>query len=179
MSGLSLTARQRCQLEDLVRTSRDAGAFRRALALLEVAAGTPVVQVARLLRASRVSVHHWIARYRASPDPAAVLDRRGGNRPTVWTDGLQAALRDSLAHPPDHFGYQAVEWTADLLRDQLVRSTGQPLSTATLRRRLHALGYVCKRPRHMLDPDPQREQKTVPAPAPAKPAAAPRAAVRG
>src|SRR2546423_1756892 len=106
MGGLQLTVAQRRRLEYQLRATHDAGVFRRTLAILEVAAGRPVAEVAQLLRASRASVHHWVAWYRASNDPACLADRRGGNRPTVWTDGLVAALGASLGRRPEQFGYQ-------------------------------------------------------------------------
>src|SRR4051794_15928074 len=110
MSGFQLTAAQRRRLEHQLRATADADLFRRTLAVLE-AAGRPIAEVARLLRTSRVSVYHWIGRFARTGDPAALADHRGGNRPTLWTEDLRATLRASLAHRPDYFGYQAVEWT--------------------------------------------------------------------
>src|SRR5436309_9277772 len=105
MPTLTLTPPQRTLLEGQLLATRDAGVFRRTLAVLEVAAGRPVAEVARLLRTSRVSVHHWIAGFERARDPVALIDRRGGNHPTLWTEDLQAALVASLQRRPDHFGY--------------------------------------------------------------------------
>ena len=93
-------------------------------------------------------------------DPAALADHRGGNHPTVWTEDLQAALRECLRQPPDRFGYQAVCWTVGLLQQQLAPLCEDGLSTRTIRRQLDDLGYVWKRPRYVLDPDPERDKKT-------------------
>jgi transposase len=160
MSELHLTTRQRHRLEAQLKATRDAGLFRRTLAVLEVASGTSVTEVARLLRTSRVSVHHWLARYVQDHDPTVLADRRGGNHPSVWTEDLQAALREYLGQPPDRFGYQAVSWTVGLLQQQLAPLCEAGLSTRTIRRQLDDLGYVWKRPRYVLDPDPERDKKT-------------------
>jgi transposase len=93
-----------------------------------------------------------------------LADHRGGNRPSLWTEELQAVLRSSLGQRPDHFGYQAVEWTVALLEDHLARWAGEHPSASSIRRQLHTLGYIWKRPRYVLDPDPEREKKTVDSP---------------
>jgi transposase len=179
MNRPQLTPRRRDRLERQLQATRDAAVYRRTLAVLEVTQGRSVAEVARLLRTSRVSVHDWLARSGDGRDPAALLDHRGGNHPTAWTPDLRATLREALAVAPDDFGYQAVEWTADLLREHLAAVAGEALSAATVRRQLHALGYVWKRPRYVLQPDPGREKKTGYPTATRCPAASRGAAVRG
>jgi transposase len=179
MGELHLTARQRDPLETQLQDTCDAGLFRRTLAVLEVAGGTPVTEVARLLRTSRVSVHHWVACYAQEHDPTALADRRGGNHPTVWTEDLQAALCECLGQPPERFGYPAVSWTVGLLQQQLAPLCEGGLSTRTIRRQLDSLGYVWKRPRYVLDPDPERDKKTADPAAVAATAVALREALRG
>jgi transposase len=160
MSELQLTASQRRLLEQQLRSTRDAGLFRRTLAILEAASGRSIAEIARLLRTSRVSVYHWIDCYDQARDPTCLADHRGGNRPSLWTEELQAVLRSSLGQRPDHFGYQAVEWTVALLQEHLALWAGERPAATSIRRQLHALGYVWKRPRYVLDPDPEREKKT-------------------
>jgi transposase len=160
MSGLRLTVAERRQLEQQLRATRDAGLYRRTLAILETADGRPISEVARLVRTSRRSVHYWIESYQRARDPACLADQRGGNHPTLWTEDRQAALHASLERLPDQFGYQAVEWTVPLLGEHLARCAGQRPSTTSIRRRRHDLGYVWKRPRYIPDPDPERDKKT-------------------
>jgi transposase len=160
MSEIELTASQRRQLEQQLRSTRDADLFRRTLAVLEATSGRPIAEIARLLRTSRVSIYNWIDSYVRTRDPTCLADHRGGNRPSLWTEELQSVLQCSLGQPPDHFGYQAVEWTVDLLQDHLERWAGDRPSAISIRRELRTLGYVWKRPRYVLDPDPEREKKT-------------------
>ncbi|HEX2610690.1 MAG TPA: helix-turn-helix domain-containing protein [Gemmatimonadales bacterium] len=164
MSALPLTPAQRRRLEQQLRATQDAGLFRRTLAVLEATGGRPVAEVARLLRTSRPSVYQWLERFRCSRDPASLQDHRGGNHATLWTHELQALLAASLAEPPDHFGYPAVEWTAPLLREHLARCGGTRPSLRSVRRQLHQQGYVWKRPRYVLAPDPDAEKKTLASP---------------
>src|SRR3954462_8986237 len=171
MSRLQLKAGQRHRLDKQLHTVPEARIYRRTLALLEMAQGRPVAHIARSLGVSRQTLYNWLERYQQSYDPAALRDHKGGGRPGSWTAQLQAVLTESLAQPPDHWGYQAANWTVPLLREHLVGSGGPRLSDSTLRRQLWRLGYVRKRPRYVLVPDPAREKKT-PHPAAARPAGA-------
>src|SRR5438309_1040328 len=83
------------------------------------------------------------------------------SRPSLWTEELKVLLRTLMAdYTPDQLGYSAVDWTVTLLQEHLESCTGQRLSDETIRRELHRLGYVWKRPRYVLDPDPEFEKKT-------------------
>jgi transposase len=179
MSGLRLTSSQRRGLERQLRATHDAGLYRRTLAILEAADGRPIAEVARVLRTSRVSIYHWIASYEHARDPACLADSRGGNHPSVWSEALQAVLAASLGRPPERYGYQAVEWTVPLLQEHLACWGGERPSATSIRRQLHELGYVWKRPRYVLDPDPQREKKTADPPGGRAVAAPVGQAVRG
>ena len=161
MSRLQLTASQRRRLEHVLRTARGAGLFRRVLAMLEVDSGRSIAETARLLRTSRVTIYHWIGRFQRTREPTSLVDHRGGNRPSVWDEELQNVLRASMGHRPEPFGYQVVEWTVPLLGEHLARWCGVRPSASSIRRQLHALGYVWKRPRYVLDPDPEREKKNL------------------
>jgi transposase len=159
MRDFLLTPAQRHGLECQLRDTSDAGVFRRTLAVLEAASGRPITEIARLLRTSRPSVYHWLEAYRAAPTPDSLADHRGGNHPTLWTEELQALLAASLEHGPDDFGYPAVEWTIPLLQEHLARYGGVRPSANALRQQLHQQEYAWKRPRHLLDPDPEAEKK--------------------
>jgi transposase len=158
MSQFHLTSPQRHRLRGLLHETSDLPTYRRCLALLEVDAGRTVSDVARSLGVTRQSVHNWIARFGEEGRAEALADRYGGGRPaTLGEDGGLAAL---LGHSPQHFGRPAANWTVPLLREHLRRATGADVSEPTVRRQLRRLGYVWKRPRYVLDPDPEREKKT-------------------
>ena len=75
-------------------------------------------------------------------------------------DDQEHLLAALLAQSPQELGYPHVSWTIPLLLEALEIATGQRPSEDTLRRALRRLEYVWKRPRHDLDPDPEREKKT-------------------
>jgi transposase len=162
---LALTHWQRRRLERQLATTRDAAIYRRTLAILEVARGTPVTQVAERLRVVRRTVYNWIETYREAGDPVGLADSPRSGRPRLWTEDLRGLLRSLLAdHAPDELGYPAVNWTVPLLREHLRRGTGRALSGDTIRRELQRSGYVWKRSRYVLDPDPEEEKKTADSP---------------
>jgi len=179
MSGLRPSAAQRRRLGRQLRSTHDAGLYRRTLAVLEAAEGRAVAEIARLLRTSRVTVYRWIECYDRNRDPSCLIDSRGGNHPSVWAEDLQAVLSDGLGRRPEHFGYQAIEWMVPLLQEHLALRSGVRPSETSIRRQLHALGYVWKRPRYVLQPDPERDKKAADPPGDPEVAAAVGQAVRG
>jgi transposase len=160
MSIVQLTPGQRRKLRTQLRRARDARYFRRLLALLELDRGKSVAEVAGSLGVTRQSVYHWACSFAARPDPATLRDRYGVGRPTTWSDHLEALLLAALQRRPDELGYAGVTWTLPLFQEHLYRQGGVWLSDDTIRRRLDRLGYVWKRYRYVLPPDPEREKKT-------------------
>jgi transposase len=161
MSGWLLTATQRQRLERELALARDAALFRRIFALLQIDAGRPFGEVAHQLRVSPRSVYRWIERYHAHASLEGLRRQPGQGRPRRWDERLEAFLPAVLARSPKDFGHLATGWTVPLLQQVLAQGRPEPaLSEDTIRRRLHERGYVWKRFRYVLSPDPQREKKT-------------------
>jgi len=160
MSSERFTPAQMQQLEEHLIQIDDVRLYRRTLALLLWGRGTSVTEIASLLQVRRQSVYNWLASYTSTSDPACLRDAARSGRPARWTSQTQARLADAIAAPPDQLGYLAVNWTVPLLQDHLERSCRTRFSDDTIRRALHRLGYVWKRYRYVLDPDPDLEKKT-------------------
>ena len=172
MSPVHLTSSQRRRLRTQLHRAADASYYRRLLALLELDRGKTVAEVAAMLAVTRQSVYNWTRSFADDSDPAALQDRYGTGRPSSWTEDLRDLLLASLDQRPDELGYAAVNWTVPLLREHLCGCRGRQLSDDTIRRELDRLGYVWKRFRYVLPPDPEREKKTRHPPAAAGDAAA-------
>jgi transposase len=179
MNRFRLKPAQRRRLRGLLHETSDLNTYRRCLALLEVDSGRPVADVARSLGVTRQSVHNWIARFAEAGRAEALADRYGGGRPATLDDEGVEALAALLGHSPQHFGGPAANWTVPLLREHMRRAIGADVSEPTVRRQLRRLGYVWKRPRYVLDPDPEREKKTPDRPQAAVPAGHDRCPGRG
>jgi transposase len=165
MTSLTLTRSQRYRLRRQLQHTRDASLYRRTLAILEIDRGMSIAQVARSLRVTRQSIYNWIDVYTQNFDPLALRDAERGGRPTCWTPDLDELLQTLLRERPTQWGFEAMNWTVSLLRQQLASWDGCWLSEDTIRRKLHELGYVWKRPRYVLPPDPEAEKKKIHPPA--------------
>jgi transposase len=154
-----LTTRQRQQLELQLEQASDARLYRRTLAVLEYARGRSAEQIAGSLGVSRQSVYNWIGAYLHALEPGALADAPRPGRPRLWTQEEQALLRCLLETSPDQWGHYAVNWTVPLLQEQIERERGARPSDDTVRRALRAERYIWKRPRYVLEPDPDREKE--------------------
>jgi len=160
MDGLRLAWWQRRRLEQQLQETTDAHVFRRTLAVLEVDGGVSVAEVARTLGVTRQSIYNWVDAYSRGHDPNALRDATRSGRPSIWTEHLQSCLSSLMATKPDQYGYFAVNWTVPLLQEHFRHTTGQHISEDSIRRALSNLGYVWKRSRYVLSPDPDKEKKT-------------------
>jgi transposase len=156
-----LSAKERRRLTAVVQGTHDTRQFRRALAVLESDSGKSPGDVAQMLRVSRQSVYNWIEDFRRTGDVYALVDAPRSGRPVGFDERGQALLHSLLQSTPQHFGYFATQWTVPLLQEQLQHGMGQCYGQRTIRRGLHRLGYVWKRARYVLIPDPQREKKAL------------------
>jgi transposase len=164
MSSLTLTRWQRRRLQRQLHDTDDARLYQRTLAVLEYSRGRSVAEIAQMLGVTRQSVYNWTGTYAQTGDPRSLVDAPRSGRPSVWTEELHALLRSLFEQSPDQRGYFAVNWTIPLLQEEIEHCTDQRLSEDTVRRELDRLGYVWKRSRYVLDPDPRREKKTVDSP---------------
>jgi len=162
---LALTAWRRRRLRRQLHQTQDARVYRRTLAVLEIARGRPIAHVAHTLGVSRRVVYYWVEDYARRHDAADLWPEDRPGRPTLWTEEARALVRRLLAGPPAERGYYAVNWTVPLLQEELRHGTGSRFSDDTIRRELRRLGYVWKRPRYVLEPDPESEKKTADSPA--------------
>jgi transposase len=179
MSGLNLTPAQRGGLRRQLAQATDVRLYRRTLAVLEFDRGRPMTDIADALGVARQSVYNWVTAFARERDPAALADAGGAGRPPLLGAGDRAWLQRLLSRSPQGLGYPATAWTVPLLRDALGGGADGRPSDDTVRRALHRLGYVWKRPRYVLAPDPDREKKTAHPPAGRGPARAQRRPGRG
>jgi transposase len=179
MSRFKLKPWQRRRLRRQLKAAEDARTYRRTLAVLELDRGRTAADVAAMLGVTRQSVHNWAAAFARDADPSVLTDRHRSGRPPALFEQTECVLRSLMPRSPQEFDYPDTDWTVPLLQRELGRSTGLLPSDETVRRGLHRLGYVWKRPRYVLDPDPEREKKTPHPAAHPGPAAAQRRAGRG
>ena len=107
--------------------------------------GMTVAEIAgRTLRQPWV-VQRVLRRFRRGGLAAVPYRTAPGVPPTV-TAVWRAELVRVVELSPRAVGVDSAVWTTQLLADYLASATGVGVSLETVRRRLHAAGYVCKRP---------------------------------
>src|SRR5262245_38772090 len=158
MSRLNLTTWQRRRLRRQLKEALDARLLRRTLAGLEFDQGRTAAAIARMLGVTRQSVYNWVGAYTQGHDRGALRDREGPGRHRALDEDDEHLLAALLDFTPQDLGCPHVSWTVPLLQEVLELATGRHVSDDTLRRALHRLDYVWKRPRHDLEPDPQHEK---------------------
>jgi transposase len=159
MSWLKLKHWQRHRLDQQLKATSDTRTYRRTLAVLELDRGRSAAEIAAMLGVSRQSVHNWAAAFAREPDPAVLRDEDRSGRPPLLDEQAKGLLPSLMGQSPQDFGYPHADWTVPLLQQELERGLGLRPSDDTVRRGLQQLGYVWKRPRYVLDPDPEREKK--------------------
>lgn len=165
MEDWQLTASERKRLQKRLQETREVSEYRRLVALLAIADGMSVAEVSRWLGVTRQCIYQWRERFHsASRCPDCLKDRPRSGRPPLWDGNAVNLLRSAVEKLPDELGYPALNWTVGLLQEHMEICLGWRLSEESLRDQLHRLGYVWKRPRYRLAPEPQREKKTRVAP---------------
>jgi transposase len=164
MAILTLSDRQRGELEDIASHTPEAKQRCRAQALLWIADGSDVVEVAELLQVSRQTVSNWLSRFqeRAELDlRTRLLDAPRLGRPRTASGTLDELVAAVIDGDPRKFGYHATVWTAPLLSRYLRDHHAIEVSDRTVSRAIDRLGIRWKRPRHelALRPETWRQSK--------------------
>jgi transposase len=148
------------RLARALRRVADARTYRRVQAVLLVAQGRTVAEVAQITGAQPWSIYAWVRVYVQTRRPDHVGDAPRPGRPRVAETVTEARLVREFRRDPMRLGYNATGWTVALLADRLQRKYGVAISPRTLRRRLRDLDLRWKRPRYVYaTKDPNRAQK--------------------
>jgi transposase len=153
MALVQLAGQARRSLETIVRQSADAREVKRAQALLWLAGGQHVKQVAAQLGVSRRTIERWAERFRAhTDDPVRERLQRGRHtgRPAKQLKLARRVIEQVRDRDPRRYGFRALVWTVPMLRCWIHQRTDKWLGHATIRRALRSLHQRYKRPRHVL-----------------------------
>jgi transposase len=161
MKRLMLTLDQQHCLERQLQETQEVRVYRRTFAVLEFSRGRSIAQIAEALGVTRQSIYNWVEQYASTYDPSSLREGDRPGRPSALDEEDLRVLTMLLTTDPDRHGYAAVNWTVPLLQNTLEREIGRRVSDDTIRRELQRHGYVWKRPRYVLAPDPEREKKTL------------------
>jgi transposase len=164
MALLALSDRIRGELQDIVSHTPVAKERCRAQALLWIADGSDVGEVAEVLQVSRQTVYNWLSRFQERADSdlrARLLDAPRLGRPRTASGTVDELVAAVIDDDPRKLGYHATVWTAPLLSRYLRDHHAIKVSDRTVSRAIDRLSIRWKRPRHELDlrPETWRQSK--------------------
>ena len=151
---MDLTAQAKRELRALARRGEPGYLRVKALALLNLAAGQSVSDVARLLWVSRQSVYQWRRRYGAEGTAGLRVAQGRGRKGTADL----REIGDYLRRSPRQFGLNQSRWSLTALA-RVVPSL-QGFSAFGVQKALRRAGYRYKRGQpHLHSPDPAYAEK--------------------
>jgi transposase len=138
----------------------DARLFQRVQAVLWVAQGDPISEVAELTGVSGQTIYNWLQRFLAYHQVTALADAPRSGRPVAAPQITATQILQALRCHPLRLGYRTTVWSVKLLAAHLSRHSACPIMPPPLRRRMKAMGLRCKRPRYFFEEKaPHRAQK--------------------
>ncbi len=129
---LTLTERQRTELELATAGEKGVRRWKRYQALLLLADGQRPGAVAQTLRCSLASVYNWVAAWRRSGATGLREGDHGGGQVKLDAAGA-GVLTALLAEDPQARGHRATGWTVPLPRTELA-GVGYVVGERTIRR---------------------------------------------
>jgi transposase len=158
MTSITLSDRLRRELEDLLTHIPSAKERCRAQAVLWLAEGESVEQVAELLHISRQTVYNWTERFeqRQGLDLRSRLaDAPRPGRPPTALGVIDPLIAEVIDGDPRDLGYHSTVWTAPLLCEYLKQVHGIAVSRKSVSSAIARLGIRWKRPRYQLARRPE------------------------
>lgn len=123
--------------------------YRRLQAVLIVARGGSCREACVLVGTTYLAVLRWVRRYLRRHRMEDLADTPRSVRPPAAVGLTDRILAREFAKDPMALGYRATAWTVPLLSRHLTQVCRCVVTRRTLRRRMHAMDLVWKRPRHV------------------------------
>jgi transposase len=133
------------RLTKALKRATDARFFQRVQAVLWVAQGDMISEVAELTGVSGQTVYNWLQRYLACHPVAALADAPRSGRPVTAPQITATQILQHLRCNPLYLGYRTTVWSVKLLAAHLRRQYDCPISPHTRLGRLSAKFGVPKK----------------------------------
>jgi len=134
----------------------------RARAVLLVAEGRTMTEVARILDRELHAVSAWVKRYEKD-GVEALSDAPRSGRPPVLCESDIAFLLEAVRQSPANFGLNRVEWRCNALSELLERERQVTVTPERIGQVLKERGITFSRAKiHVVSPDPDYAQKKRP-----------------
>ena len=159
-SELGFNHHDRQRLARALNQTKEMRLFRRLQAVLLVAEGHGVAEVAHITGLGQSSIYYLRDRYLQTHQVSSLMERTRSGRPPSARPVTEARILRELQRQPLKLGYRTGVWTVELLAEHLSQQYQCSISARTLRRRMRQIGLRCKRPRYVYsEKEPHRAQK--------------------
>jgi transposase len=159
-SELGFSQRDRQRLARALNKTKETRLFRRLQAVLLVAEGHRVAEVAHMTGLGQSSIYYLRDRYLQAHQVTSLMERARSGRPPTARPVTEARIMRQLKRLPLKLGYRTNVWTVELLAEHLSQQYRCSISARTLRRRMKQIGLRCKRPRYVYsEKEPHVQQK--------------------
>ena len=129
--------------------------------------GCSVPEISRMTDCGEDTVRRWLRRFQRD-GCAGLHERAHPGRPARVTASAEKALRRWVQDSPRKHGIDRPAWTTATLAKCLQRKRGIRVTDECIRKHLHRVGVVCRRPtwtvKHRARQDPSYAQKKGPFP---------------
>ncbi len=157
---LGFNSHDRQRLSRALNSAKESRLFRRFQAVLLVAEGRRVAEVAQITGLAQCSIYHLRDQYLRTHSVTSLHEQPRAGRPPVASAVTPARILRELARSPLALGLRRNVWTVELFAVRLALRYKCSISPRTLRRRMRALGLRCKRPRYLYsEKEAHRAQK--------------------
>ena len=117
----------------------------RITAILLIAEGMTVKQVAKILNLKPPTIREYIKRYKKDSTKGLIRKFSPG-RPSVQRDLLKEFLKVCLKISPTEYGWDKATWNSTIINKSFEKKHGFTVSHDTISRAMNDLGYSYKRP---------------------------------
>lgn len=124
------------ELRAALADASDHKAVRRLMVALAYEDGEPVDRLSDRYGIPRSTLYYWLDRFEERGVDGALTDEPRPGRPPKLDEDDRDRLDADLELPPNEFGYEAADWTPDLVRRHLEGEYGVDYSTGHVRRLL-------------------------------------------
>ena len=141
MPSLELSQEERIAIEQVVAKTATRKENVRGRAILEIAEGRSVDQVAELLHVTRQTVYNWMRQFlaRSDKDPVDRLSTAALGRPKKCREPIEPILETAMNRDPRSLGYESVFWSTSLLMRHLKQRHGIDASRTSVELAIHRL----------------------------------------
>ena len=136
-------------LQDEIRRSRESRYDHRLHAILLIAQGITISDVAALLGDSPRTIQNWVRRFE-DEGAAGLIDADRPGRPNKLNEHQILCIKKALRMPPEKFGLRAIRWDGRTLSAFIKQQYSFELGVRQCQRLLRQLGFQVKKSRSML-----------------------------